>query len=193
LTAPESLFKDFSRLPFDRSLGAAFMKIFGRRQSEVVDGVDVRGRTAFRACTREALELLRLSLQFGAARDHIAVIRQGRRSGMKAWAKRPTFTVGKATWQHSSICYAGAIAHDAYHAKLYFDAKNGNQGIEPDRDSWTGAEAEKKCLAFQRRVLLELSADEKTIAYLEDCAKNPTYQGRSKGWTSWLDYLKRWW
>jgi hypothetical protein len=37
------------------------MKIFDRRLSEIVDGIEVRGRAAFRARTREALEPLRLS------------------------------------------------------------------------------------------------------------------------------------
>ena len=169
------------------------MKIFGHRQSEIVDGIEVRGRVAFRARTREALELLRLTAFFEAARDHIAVIRQGRRSGMKAWADKPTFTVGKATWKHSAVWYAGAIAHDAYHAKLYFDAKGGKRGKEPDSDAWTGAEAEKRCLAFQRRVLVELNADEKIIEYIDRCAQDPTYQGHTTGWRSWLDYLLRWW
>src|SRR3990172_700009 len=169
------------------------MEIFGRRQSELMNGVEVRGGTAFRARSREVLELLRVSALFGAARDHIAVIRQGRRSGMKAGAVKPTFTVGKATWNHSVVWYAGAIAHDAYHAKLYCDAKGGNHGKEPDNDAWTGVEAEKSCLAFQRRVLVELNADEKIIAYIDRCAQNPTYQGHTTGWRSWLDYLLRWW
>ena len=169
------------------------MEIFGRQLFEIVDGVEVRGGTAFRARTREALEFLRSSPMFGAARDHIAIIRQGRRSGMKAWAVKPTFTVGKATWNHSVVWYAGAIAHDAYHAKLYCDAKGGNHGKEPDNDAWTGVEAEKSCLAFQRRVLVELNADEKIIAYIDRCAQNPTYQGHTTGWRSWLDYLLRWW
>ena len=169
------------------------MEILGRRHSEIVDGVEVRGRAAFRARTREALELLRTSPLFGTARNHIAVIRQGRRSGMKAWAVKPTFTVGKATWRHSVVWYAGAIAHDAYHAKLYCDAKGVIRGKEPDSDAWTGVEAEKQCLAFQRQVLLELNADENIIAYIDHCAQNPTYQGHTTGWRNWLDYLLRWW
>ncbi len=169
------------------------MEILSRSRSEVVDGIEVCGKAAFRARGREALELLRGSPIFGAARDHIAVIRQGRRSGMKAWAVKPTFTVGKATWRHSAVWYAGAIAHDAYHAKLYSDAKGGNRVKEPDSDAWTGAEAEKQCLAFQRQVLVELRADEEIISYVDRCAQNPTYQGPATGWRSWLDYLQRWW
>jgi hypothetical protein len=167
--------------------------MFRDQQSELFDGIEVRGRAAFRARTREALELLHLSPMFGAARDHISVVRQGRRSGMNAWAVKPTFTVGKATWSHSALWYAGAIAHDAYHSKLYSDAKDGKRGKEPDNDAWTGVEAEKQCLAFQRRVLLELNADEKIIAYIDRCAQNPTYQGHTTGWRGWLNYLRRWW
>ena len=169
------------------------MEIFSRRQSEVIDSVEVRGSTAFRVCTREALELLQSSPLFGAARDHLRVIREGRRSGMKAWAEKPTFTVGAATWRHSAVWYAGAIAHDAYHAKLYIDAKKGKGLREPDSNTWTGVEAEKKCLAFQCQVLVELNADEKIISYIDHCAINPTYQGHPIGWRSWLDYLRRWW
>ena len=112
---------------------------------------------------------------------------------MKAWAEKPTFVVGNRTWQHSVLWYAGAIAHDAYHSKLYHETKNSLGGREPDANAWTGTEAEKKCLAFQRKVMVELNADPKTIAYLEDCAKDPAYQGRNQGWRSWLDYLKRRW
>ena len=153
----------------------------------------MRGRTAFLQRTEEALMLLQPSPQFALIQSNLAVIRQGRRSGMKAWAKEPTFIVGRRTWQHSALWYAGAIAHDAFHAKLYLDAKCENPATEPDADVWTGVEAEKKCLAFQQQVLIALNADPKTIAYIEECAKNPTYQGRNKGWKAWLDYLKRWW
>ena len=169
------------------------MEILSRRQSELINGVEVRGIPAFRVRTREALEFLQSSPLFGTARDHLRVIRQGQRSGMKAWAARPTFTVGAPTWRHSTIWYTGALAHDAYHAKLYCDAKGGNRGKEPDSDAWTGVEAEKQCLAFQSQVLLELHADEKIIAYIDRCAINPTYQGHSDGWCGWLAYLKRWW
>lgn len=162
-------------------------------QSETFDGIRLRGGFEFLHRTREALALLRPTSAFTEIRSNVRLIRQGRRSGMKAWTKEPTFVVGKRTWKHSALWYAGAIAHDAYHAKLYADAKNASRGSEPEADSWTGTEAEKKCLGFQRKVLLELKADTKTISYLDACRGNPTYQGRNRGWKSWLDYLKRWW
>jgi hypothetical protein len=112
---------------------------------------------------------------------------------MKAWAPRPTFTVGAPTWRHSAIWYASAIAHDAYHAELYGAAKKNAGGKEPCAAVWTGPEAEKRCLAFQRDVIAALGGDENMLAYIDRCAQNPTYQGHAQGWQSWLDYLKRWW
>ena len=169
------------------------MTLFARARSETAAGIELSGRAEFLLRTKESLRLLKSTLQFEIIQANIAVIREGKRSGMKAWAKKPTFLVGKPTWQHSVLWYAGAIAHDAYHSKLYREAKRENDGKEPNADTWTGADAEKKCLAFQRQVLIELNADRKTIAYIEDCEKNPTYQGRNRGWGGWLDYLKRWW
>jgi hypothetical protein len=163
------------------------------RRSHVAHGIEIRGGSEFVLRTQEAVALLRPVAQFDVIRDHLKIIRQGTRSGMKAWAEKPTFIVGRATWRHSPLWYAGAIAHDAYHAKLYLDAKDNRDGKEPDIDAWTGAEAEKKCLAFQRQVLLVLNADETIICYVDNCAQNPIYQGRTEGWRSWLDYLRRWW
>ena len=167
--------------------------LFNRVRSTLIDGIEVRGRSEFLLRTGESLALLGRAARIGFIQANIAVIRQGRRSGMKAWAEKPTFVVGNRTWQHSVLWYAGAIAHDAYHSKLYHETKNSLGGKEPHADAWTGADAEKKCLAFQREVMVELNADPKTIAYLEDCAKDPTYQGRNRGWRSWIDYLKRRW
>lgn len=162
------------------------------RIRQIVDGIDIVGGAEFLARTREALELLRPTGFFAEIQEHVAVIKQGRRSGMRARAARPTFVVGKRTWRHSALWYAGAIAHDACHAKLYRDAK-ARDGKEPDADRWTGREAEKTCLAFQIRALRALGADAATVAYLEELEKNPVYQGHTRGWRSWRDYLRRRW
>ena len=111
---------------------------------------------------------------------------------MRAYAKRPAFIVGKPTWSHSGLWYAGAIAHDSHHSKLYHEAKASMAG-KPPADCWTGSGAEKKCLAFQREVLDALGADEKLVAYVRELEKNPAYQGRHRGWGAWRDYLKRRW
>jgi hypothetical protein len=168
----------------------------GRRRfprCEFLYGIEIRGSAAFVVRTREALDLLEAAGRLSAITPYIGLIRQAKRSGMKAWAKPPTFLVGDRTWQHSALWYAGAIAHDAYHAKLFFTVRNGTCGKDPGADAWIGAEAEKACLAFQQEILRELNADENILGYLAECRKNPSYQGRAEGLRGWLDYLKRWW
>ena len=163
------------------------------RRSQIVHGIEIAGSGEFLLRTQAALALLQPLAQFEVIQGHLRMIRQARRSGVKAWAKMPTFFVGAPTWQHSALWYAGAIAHDAWHAKLYLDAKDKYRGKEPHADDWSGAETEKKCLTFQRQVLQALNADETIIGYLDNCAQDPTYQGHNKGWRSWLDYRRRWW
>ena len=167
--------------------------LFAPLSSQTVSGIEIQGGAAFIDRTKESLDMLGPLPEFAIVRENISVIRQGKRSGMKAWASKPTFVVGKPTWKHSALWFAGAIVHDAYHAKLYLDARKNRGGTEPEADDWTGTTAEKKCLAVQRQILSALNADQALIEYVERCALNPTYQGRNQGWKSWLDYLKRWW
>ena len=169
------------------------MKSFAGIRVEAIHGIELRGSDEFLLRTKDALRMLQSVPHFGIIRANLAAIRQGKRSGMKAWTAKPVFVVGAPTWKHSALWYAGAIAHDAYHAKLYRQAKSGAGNAEPDADSWTGVAAEIQCLGFQKQVLAHLGADEKTIAYIEDCEEKPTYQGANKGWRSWLDYARRWW
>lgn len=163
------------------------------RQSENIEGIEVHGSAKFRVRTREALALLSQTAALSLMQAYVKVIRQGNRSGMRAWGNRPTFVVGRATWQHSTLWYAGAIAHDAYHSKLYATATITNGGGEPAPETWTGAAAEKQCLSFQYAVLQTLNCDENTLRYIAQWAENPTYGGRHLGLGRWLDYLRRWW
>src|SRR5207244_12853176 len=80
--------------------------LFNRVRSTLIDGIEVRGRSEFLLRTGESLALLGRAARIGFIQAHIAVIRQGRRSGMKAWAEKPTFVVGNRTWQHSVLWYA---------------------------------------------------------------------------------------
>jgi hypothetical protein len=164
-----------------------------RRKPETVCGMEVHGTGDFRTCTREALALLEPLAQFEVIQAHLSTICEGKRSGITAWAEHPVFTVGAPTWNHSPLWYAGAIAHDAYHAKLYRDAKRLHPDKKPPVNAWSGKAAERTCLAFQRDVLLSLQADKTLLEYIEKHLLNPTYQGRSKGRGGWLDYRKRWW
>jgi hypothetical protein len=169
------------------------MRWFAGRKAEAVQGIEIRGDDEFLVRTKDALSILHCAPHFGVVQANLAVIRQGKRSGMRVWGAKPVFVVGAATWKHSRLWYAGAIAHDAYHAMLYREAKGGGAGTEPNADAWAGPEAERQCLGFQKQILAHLGAGEDTIAYIEQWAQRPTYQGETKGWRSWLDYAQRWW
>ena len=164
-----------------------------RRKLERVCGMEIRGDDKFRRQTCQALSLLEPLHQFALIQTHLRAIRQGRCSGVTAWAEQPVFTVGTATWSHSPEWFAGAIAHDAYHAKLYRTAKTNAPAKRPAIQAWSGATAEQACLIFQRSVLLRLSVDKSIVEHVEIHLRHPTYQGRSGGLGAWLDYRKRWW
>jgi len=166
---------------------------FCNRKTTTVCGVEVRGDSEFHKRTGDALSLLQPLAEFDLIQTHLAAIRQGKRSGVTAWAARPVFTVGAPTWSHSPTWYAGAIAHDAFHAKLYRDAKQRTPEKEPPVTAWSGKAAERICLFFQCEVLVALNADKAMVEYIEKHRQNPTYQGRKAGRGGWLDYRKRWW
>jgi hypothetical protein len=167
--------------------------LFRRNETQVIHGIEVRGGMEFRQSTGDALALLQALNEFALIRTHLGVIRQGKRSGVRIRATRAIFTVGAPTWSHSVLWYAGTIAHDAYHAKLYHDAKLAHPTARPHADDWTGVAAEKACLGFQRAVLMMLNAPPSILNYVDSQRQNPTYQGRAQAWRRWLDYRKRWW
>ena len=167
--------------------------LFATRKSEPIFGIEVRGDPEFFSQTLQALLLLQPLSEFVLIQSHLAAIWQGRRSGVTAWAEHPVFTVGAQTWSHSPQWFAGAIAHDAFHAKLFRDGKQCSGSKTQQIESWTGKAAERACLLFQRDVLAALGADPIMLEHVQKHLRNPTYQGRSQGIGGWLDYRKRWW
>ncbi|MGH7854461.1 MAG: hypothetical protein ACREP3_13535, partial [Candidatus Binatia bacterium] len=64
------------------------MFYFGRK-SDIFYGLDVCGNGEFRRRTGAALALLQPLAEFDLIQSHLAAIRQGKRSGVTAWAERP--------------------------------------------------------------------------------------------------------
>jgi hypothetical protein len=87
-----------------------------------------------------------------------------------------TFEAGRATWSSETLWYASAIAHDSRHSRLYYEAKYARGGKEPPGDTYMGAEAEKKCLAFQLDALRMMKAPQVLIDRVIAWMANPTYQ-----------------
>ena len=108
---------------------------------------------------------------------------------MWVYAAKPTFYVGRGTWERGGLLwYAGSIAHDSVHSRLYHDEKKRLNGAEPAALVWTGSQAEKVCMLFQSGVLEELGADKKTLDFMAESigvtvrlADAPTYQNGGAG------------
>ena len=144
-----------------------------------VDGIEIRGSPAFVYSTREALAAVRGTQAFSIVKPFIAAIKEARSSGMRARGSKPTYCVGKATWQSSQVWYASTIVHDGYHSRLYRENRRTFLGIPytPPR-AWTGKLAEQECLRLQIKALCEMGADAATQQYMQSLLEDPTYHKR---------------
>ena len=150
----------------------------------LIDGIDVSGCPGFEYRTRQALEILTNSEAFSSVRRSLVAIREGRNSGLAVNGGKPTYEVGRRTWQASLVWYASSIVHDAGHAYLYRENQWRLFGFEyTPRSAWTGVEAERVCLRFQLASLRELRASRDVVRYVEALLKCPTYQDeRDRTW-----------
>lgn len=167
------------------------LAIPGPAPSETIDGIEIVGERGFIEQTAAALALLRKTSEYAQIKANIGVISQGRCSGMDVLAAKPTFYVGtkpKSPPSGGTLWYAGSIAHDSMHSKLYHDERQRLGGREPDPSVWTGSQAEKVCMFFQLQVLEELGAPKSVREYLEQSigvtvklSDAPTYQNIGAG------------
>jgi hypothetical protein len=122
---------------------------------------------------------------------NVAIIAEGKRSGMWAYKNPPTYEISNTSALYSIPWCAGTIAHDAYHSKLYHDYLNAKGAPVPD-EVWTGVEAERLCIAFQLSVLRKIGAPKHEIEY---CIRlnGRHYDVNKDGRYDWDDYFKRKW
>jgi len=152
--------------------------------------IQLQGSAGFIARTQAALVCLRAANHSPDVWGLLGVLRKAKRSGVHARKAPPVIDVGLRVWNSSTIWYAGGIAHEGFHIKLYREALMRNGGSEPEASTWVGVEAEKKCLEFQLLVLQELKAEDRSLDYVRELMKSPQYQGNP---FSRKDYLKRDW
>jgi hypothetical protein len=88
---------------------------------------------------------------------HVRKIEEGDKTGMFPYLPLSPAVIGTRTFLCSVAWCAGAIVHNAYHAKLYEEYKKEHGASVPD-DAWSGPEAEKKCLDFQIMTMREVGA-----------------------------------
>ncbi|MEL6110262.1 MAG: hypothetical protein AAFU85_30000 [Planctomycetota bacterium] len=122
---------------------------------------------------------------------NVAIVKQGKRSGMWAFRDPPTFEMADPTAFYSITWCAGSIAHDAFHSKLYRDYLDAKGRPVPNA-VWTGREAELKCLSFQLDVLEKVGASRREIEHCR--AQNGEHFDIDKdGNYEWSDYFQRNW
>ena len=156
-------------------VGTAKLAVTGTRPGVFFDNFEIRGDAVFAAKTKEALALLEGATTFSKISPYIAIIEEAEHSGMVAWTEKPTFQVGRNTWNRGAAWYAGTIAHDGCHSLLYHRAKALGSGAVP-AETWTGRQAEQECLSVQAEVLTEIKADKYLVDYVNGLIADPTYQ-----------------
>lgn len=105
-------------------------------------------------------------------------------SGMYAYENPPRYKVGTATRDAGTVWYAGTIAHDANHSKLYHDYLSSHPSESVPDDIWTGASAEAQCLDVQYDALSKMGAEQSVLDHVKN-SKDSEY------WN--VPYADRWW
>lgn len=168
--------------------------ILGAPSSQVFDGLRVTGSTSFRTQVVSALVLLRdkSPAAYGIVTNHLGVIKQARRSGMRSDLSPPTFELANPTAFYSLTWCAGSIAHDSMHSKIFQDFRKAHDGAQPPHAWSSQVEEEKKCIAHQLQVLREIGAPTLEI---DHCAEQDgTHPDVNKdGKYDWDDYEKGNW
>jgi hypothetical protein len=148
-----------------------FWIAFATSHSTRFGNVEIRGNTRFKNQVVNALVLLKSKSPdaYAIVTNYIGIIEQAKHSGMKAYAKPPTFHLNGRTAYYSVTWCASAIAHDSFHSKLFHDyldkhrsqapgdALKSDWGLVPDH-IWIGEAAEKQCVEHQLQVLREIGA-----------------------------------
>lgn len=140
----------------------------------MVERIEITGSESFVKRVKGALRLIEEKSP-GAwlvVSLHVKKIEEGDKTGMFPYLPSSSAVIGTRTALCSVAWCAGAIVHDAYHAKLYEDYKEGHGASVPDA-VWTGPDAEKKCLDFQIRAMREMGAPVYEREYLRSLKAVP--------------------
>jgi hypothetical protein len=146
------------------------------------DGIAIRGDDAFVRATVGALELLKAKTPdvYALLQKHIADVVSAKRSGVLTRALRyiPKTLVlfGPSYSGNSTVEYAGALAHEAYHCELYRRAQVDSPNLSVPASAYSGEYAETLCLNYQCDVLRRLGLDQARIEQYESTLKSKWWQ-----------------
>ena len=138
----------------------------------------IRGDDAFVRATVEALELLksRTPDAYALLEMHIGDVVSGQPSGVAISALRhlpkTMIVMGLSYSEHSTVEYAGALAHETYHCELYRRAQGGDPHGSVPTNVYSGKDAESLCLRYQCDVLRRLGLADAHIARYESALES---------------------
>jgi hypothetical protein len=138
----------------------------------VYETLKIRGSPEFIDATVKALDRLREKAPeaYELVRKYIGDIVSNTPSGVFPELLRlgpACVVIGPAYSGGSTVEYAGALAHEAYHCELYANAEKDGRGNPADPDSYSGERAEALCLQYQCAVLRDLGLEEGRIKQYE--------------------------
>lgn len=149
--------------------------------------IQIRGDAKCQSDTLAALQLLstKAPTHYATIIQYIGIIQcvsQG--SGIYAYDNPPLYLVGDATRNAGTVWYAGTIAHDAGHSKLYHDYLSTHPGQAVPDSVWTGQSAEITCLAAQYDALTKIGGTQSQLDYIQNVINTRYYN---------IPYDQRWW
>jgi hypothetical protein len=127
----------------------------------------IEGDPHFVAQVSSALKLLaeRAPDALADVEEYIGLIRQGPRSGMRAFDDPPTLELGDPSTFYSITWCAGSIVHDAHHSRLYHEWIAAHGAPVPPAE-WTGTAIELACNRIQLAALERIDAPAHERTYL---------------------------
>ena len=158
------------------------------------DGLEIIGTTKFQLQVVTALTLLREKSPqaYQITTNHVQIIKQSQRSGMRLDLATPTFELADPTAYYSITWCASSIAHDSMHSKIYYDFLKANPGVQKPLDWNSQVDEEKKCNAHQLQVLRSVGAP---LLEINHCAAQDGKHAdvNKDGKYDWDDYKKGNW
>lgn len=155
--------------------------------TQFVTSIVIKGDSTCQSSTLSALKLLNdnAPTHYSIVKSYVGVIEcVSKGSGMAAFETPPRYMVGDATRNAGTVWFAGTIAHDAGHSRLYHDYLSNNPGQSVPNDVWTGEAAERTCLEAQYDALSKIGATQSQLDYVRNIINSQYYN---------TPYDQRWW
>lgn len=126
-------------------------------------GLQVWGDQAFMTRVAQSLLLLKMSApsDFAMITNYLGGIRQGGRSGVNHRVKAPVISLSDKSAAPSLSWCASAIAHEAYHVKLYQDDHTAYKGFK------RSVQSEGYVIKYQKKVLRRVGGTAYELDYID--------------------------